>query len=137
MSDQRYPIWGRLGVGAEVWAELTQEERGKGSAVLKRRTFQTVMNALRHCDEKHYGPDPMAATHAAIRALPVSVSECDAFDIRYGHWTYTLAHNDPHRDPWLARGEKPIGLLLVFKNEAERDAALARLLGDPAQEQPK
>jgi hypothetical protein len=53
-----FPLYGRLGVGADVWAELQRREKesaaNKSSVYLSLRTFQTVMNALRHCGEKHY-----------------------------------------------------------------------------------
>ena len=124
MSDQRYPIWGRLGVGAEVWVELTQEERGKGSAVLTRRTFQTVMNVLRHCDEKHYGSDPMAATHAAIRALPLKET---LHDMQLLSDQADNADGDP-----ILYQTALVSLGLVARHFLRECApALARLLGDP------
>jgi hypothetical protein len=53
-----FPLYGRLGIGAEAWAELTGREietlNNKSAVYLSVRTFQTVMNALRHCGEKHY-----------------------------------------------------------------------------------
>ncbi len=60
------PIWGRLGVGQQAWAELTESEsNGKAGRnidssgiIVSWRTFQTVMNALRHCGEKHYVNPP-------------------------------------------------------------------------------
>jgi hypothetical protein len=58
-----YPIWGRLGVGAEVWADADSVDRQiggdgglrvRGDIIVSRHTFRTLMNALRHCGEKHY-----------------------------------------------------------------------------------
>ncbi len=60
-----YPIWGRLGVGDDVWAELQRREKetdsNRSSVYLAHRTFKTVMNALRHCGTKHYVSQPLAA----------------------------------------------------------------------------
>lgn len=50
-------ISGRLGIGAKAWAELLETEQSQPprcGIALTRRTFETVMNALRHCGEKHY-----------------------------------------------------------------------------------
>jgi hypothetical protein len=66
--------------------------------------------------------------------VPVNVGEGDAFDIRYGNWTYKLAHNNPHRDPWLARNEHPVGLLLIFESSEARSEAFMELTKAMAQE---
>jgi hypothetical protein len=68
-----FSISGRLGIGAEAWAELEQAEaRGNGwrfeptsGVSLNWRTFQAVMNALRHCGEKHYVNPPSSLPAAA------------------------------------------------------------------------
>lgn len=60
-----------------------------------------------------------------IAVIPVRADEGAAYDIRYGHWSYWTAHNNPHAESWSWQGRAPDNaILLVFKSKEERDSAL-------------
>lgn len=89
--EMRHPfeISGRLGIGAEVWAELcAAEKRGPSSPVVRWRSFQTVMNALRHCGEKHYVNPKVPSLPTAQDEAPKDTAllyEADLFIDRFSN----------------------------------------------------